>query len=89
MQTGEIGADLINLNKIFNLPNLPELVQHKIEGTEKGILPEPNPEFHRKEYHRLAAVSEKESERSFLPDNSGAGDALNDLLIRLRMGVTR
>lgn len=85
MQTGKIEANLINLNKIFNLPYLPELIQRKIKGTEKGILPDADLDFHRKEYNRLVSVLENEFERSNLPETPSAKDALNDLLIRLRL----
>ena len=89
MQTGDVEANLINLNDKFNLPYLPELIQRKSAGAEKGILPVVDLEFHRKEYERLTLALEKEFQRSSLPDAPGAKDALNDLLIRLRLGETK
>jgi uncharacterized protein len=86
MQTGEIEANLIKLNDKFNLQYLPELIQRKIEGMEKGILPDADLEFHRSEYERLTVELEREFERSSLPETPSAKDALNDLLIRLRLG---
>ena len=86
MQTGAIEANLIKLNEKFKLPYVAELIQRKVEGAEKGILPDADLEFHRKEYERLFAELEKEFERSSLPELPSAKNELNDLLIRLRLG---
>ncbi len=42
-------------------------------------------EFHRREYERLVAQLEAEAHDSQLPDESGCRDALNDLLVRIRL----
>ena len=86
MQTGMIEANLMDLNKNFNLPFVSELIRRKIEGAEKETLPSADLEFHRREYQRLVVELEKESERSALPERPSAKKALNDLLIRLRIG---
>ena len=85
MQTGEVEANLTVLNKKFRLSYLPELIQRKIGGAEKGILPDTNIEFYQEEYERLVLELEKEYERSNLPETSNAKVDLNDLLIRLRL----
>ncbi len=85
MQTGEVEANLTVLNKKLRLSYLPELIQRKIGGTEKGILPDTNIGFYREEYERLVLELEKEYKRSNLPETSNAKADLNDLLIRLRL----
>jgi len=85
MRTGEVQANLIELNGNFNLSYLPELIKRKTEGAERGILPDAEIEFYRNEYERLVLVLEKEYERSGLPEKPAAKADLNDLLIRLRL----
>lgn len=85
MRTGEIEANLIRLNERFDLSYLPELIERKINGAEKGELPRADLDFYRGEYERLVAELEKEQQRSDLPDASDAKADLNDLLIRLRL----
>jgi hypothetical protein len=65
------------------LPYLPELIERKIGGAERGILPDADLLFYEKEYERLVLELEKESERSSLPERSNAKADLNDLLIRI------
>lgn len=85
MQTGMIEANLLNLNEIFNLSYIPELVDRKVNGTEKGILPQADLEFYGREYERLVVELEQAMEKSNLPEKPTAKDDLNDLLIRLRL----
>lgn len=85
MQTGQIEADLVNLNQVFKLSYIPELVERKIKGAEKGVLPEADLEFYGREYERLVAALENALEKSHLPEKPTAKDDLNDLLIRLRL----
>jgi len=85
MQTGEVEANLINLNEKFRLPYLPYLIERKTNGAEKGILPDADLKFYEKEYERLVSELEMESARSDLPETSNAKNDLNDLLIRIRL----
>ena len=85
MQTGEVEANLIKLNEKFGLPYLPELIERKIGGAEKGILPDADLGFYQKEYERLVSELEKEYERSGLPETLNAKSDLNELLIRIRL----
>ncbi len=87
MQTGEIEANLIKLNEVFKLSYLPDLIERKIKGAEKGVLPEADLEFYRKEYERLVSELEKAAEKTNLPERPTAKDELNDLLIRLRLNA--
>ena len=85
MQTGEVEANLLTLNAKFNLPYLLELIRRKIEGAEKGVLPKADLEFYRTEYGRLVNNLEDAMNKTHLPEMPAAKDALNDLLIRLRL----
>lgn len=85
MQTGIIEANLLNLNEVFNLSYIPELVDRKVNGAEKGILPQADLEFYGREYERLVVELEQAMEKSNLPEKPTGKDDLNDLLIRLRL----
>jgi uncharacterized protein len=87
MQTSEIEANLVNLNQIFNLSYIPELIEQKVNGKEKGSLPNADLEFYRSEYERLTSELEEAMNISNLPEKPSAKDELNDLLIRLRLQI--
>ncbi|RCS44637.1 nucleotidyltransferase domain-containing protein [Bremerella cremea] len=86
MRTGEIEANLGRLNESFRLPQLPELIQQKIEGPEKGTLDQADITFHQREYDRLIAELEAAYAESKLPETASAAEALNSLLIEVRVG---
>ncbi|HVT79020.1 MAG TPA: nucleotidyltransferase domain-containing protein [Phycisphaerae bacterium] len=86
MRTGVIEANLLALNEEFRLPFIPELVARKLAGPEQGTLPEGDFAFHEGERVRLEGELREAHEKSSLPDVPSAGAALNDLLIRLRLG---
>ena len=86
MRTGEIEANLVHLNETFKLPYLPELIERKISGTEKGTLDQADLSFHEREYERLRTELEEALEQSRLPEQPSGATALNDLLIRIRLG---
>lgn len=85
MRTGEVEANLVRLNEEFNLPYLPDLIERKTSGTEKGTFDQADLSFHEQEYERLRAELEKAFEQSDLPDQPSGAAALDDLLIRLRL----
>jgi uncharacterized protein len=85
MRTGQVEANLITLNEEFQLPYLGELVSRKIHGAEKSKLEIPELAFHRAEYLRLVALLETEAAGSTLPEEAACRDALNDLLVRVRL----
>lgn len=89
MQTGEVEANLVTLNEnVFKLPYLPELIQRKLEGAEKGTLDDADLDFYRSEYGRLRGELETAFQNSRLPENPSGKDSLSDLLIRLRLRET-
>jgi len=86
MRSGEIEANLLRLNETFRLPYVDELAARKKEGTERGGLGQADVEFHEQEYRRLTGELEEAGRRSTLPERPTATNALNDLLLRVRLG---
>jgi predicted nucleotidyltransferase len=85
MQTGQVEANLRHLNEKFHLSYIPDLIAHKFAGEEKAFLGDINLAFHQSEYDRLCRVLEEASQTSSLPQSPSAKEALNDLLLRVRL----
>jgi predicted nucleotidyltransferase len=85
MRAGEVQANLVRLNEFFKLSYIDELVDRKVHGTEKGTLDQADLEFHEREYGRLVAELDQAFQQSKLPDEPTETEALNALLIRLRL----
>jgi len=73
------------LNTVYKLPYVPDLIAAKLAGDEKGRLPDADVGFHQQEYERLTALLEDAQATSQLPEQPSGADALNDLLLRLRL----
>ncbi len=86
MQTGEIEANLVALNQKFKIAVVDDLIAVKTQNTEKTPLLEADLSFFRAEYDRLRAVLQDAENHSFLPENNEVRPALDDLLVRLRLG---
>jgi predicted nucleotidyltransferase len=86
MRTGEVEANLVRLNADARLSHVDDLIARKRAGPEKSALNEPAVEFHEREYERLRSELEAAHRDSRLPDAPTAHPALNDLLVRLRVG---
>jgi predicted nucleotidyltransferase len=87
MRTGEIEANLVKLNEEFRLPYIGDLVGRKLAGPEKSRLEDADLAFHESEYQRLRAELQSAHEASRLPElpSDPAREALNDLLVRIRL----
>jgi uncharacterized protein len=85
MRTGEVQANLKLLNEEFKLPYLPELIERKMGGTEKGHLEQANLEIHQREYERLRSALEQAHQESKLPEAPTGVSTLHDLLVRIRL----
>ncbi|HEY3741137.1 MAG TPA: nucleotidyltransferase domain-containing protein, partial [Bryobacteraceae bacterium] len=85
MRTGQIEANLVTLNEDARLPFISDLVARKVHGVETSTLEAPDRDFHRNEYNRLTALLEHEASQSKLPEEPTCREALNDLLIRVRI----
>lgn len=86
MRTGEVQAHLPTLNEEFKLPYIPDLVERKVNGKEKGQLEKADVGFHQQEFERLRAELEQAHQASKLPEVPDGATALHDLLVRLRLG---
>lgn len=86
MQSGNVEANLPKLNQKFGLPYIQDLINQKVQGREKGAVQRLDLEFHTGEVKRLTALLEEQKSRSHLGEVPTAKPALNDLLIRLRLG---
>ena len=88
MRSGKLEANLLDLNEEFRLHYIPDLVQQKLDGNEKGALNDSDLEFHTLEFQRLESELRSAAESSQLPELPTAHQPLNDLLIRIRMQQT-
>ncbi len=87
METGEVQANLVDLNKKYRLPFIDDLIALKLAGPEKGTLKQSDLAFHESEKNRLDALLRTRSESSHLPlaPSAACAGALSDLLVRLRL----
>jgi uncharacterized protein len=85
MRTGEVEANLVRLNEEFRLAYIGELVARKVAGAERGTLPEGDYAFHEGERMRLEKMLREAHEKTHLAEAPTATEALNDLLVRLRL----
>lgn len=83
--TGEMQPNLAILNDTYKLSYIPELIEQKTSGTEKGALSASDLAFHEREVERLRRELEAARENSPYPDYPRCKDALSDLLVRARM----
>lgn len=84
MHTGEVEANLLNLNQWFKLDYVPELVQRKLAGPEKGTLSAADMGFFDTEYARLVRELEQARDLSTLREAPEGRQELHDLLLHLR-----
>jgi uncharacterized protein len=89
MRTGEVEANLLRLNEVAKLPYIDELVERKLSGAEKGRLDAADLNLHEREYQRLLAELEAMPLRSELPEVPGCKDALDAVLVRMRIRTWR
>jgi hypothetical protein len=88
MQTGQIEANLVHLNERAKLPYIDDLIARKLAGPEKSTLPAAEFDFHAAEYARLLAALESAAGESKLPEAPAGREALNDLLVRVRLSLS-
>jgi predicted nucleotidyltransferase len=86
MDTGEVEANLRILNQNAKLSYVDELIERKLTGAEQGVLDAADVSFYRKEYDRLTLELETRHAATKLPEIPTGSAALNDLLVRLRLG---
>jgi predicted nucleotidyltransferase len=86
MRTGEVEANLVTLNETYRLPYIGELVARKLAGPEQGTLDDGDVALFAAEYARLRGELEAARETSQLSSEPSCHDAVNDLLLRVRLG---
>ena len=86
MRTGQIEANLGNLNQEFKLPYINDLIAQKLSGTEHGAIQDNDLEFHKSEFERLLRLLEAERDTSSLPAETDAYQRINDFLLAVRLG---
>lgn len=86
MQTGTIEANLATLNGEASLSHVDDLIARKRAGPEQSSLDDDDVALHRREYVRLQGELDAAHRASMLPEVPTARGALNELLVRLRMG---
>jgi predicted nucleotidyltransferase len=86
MRTGVIEANLVTLNEDAKLSYVSDLVARKLAGPERGTLSDTDFSFYESEYARLQSLLDAEYARSTLAEGPLSRRALEDLLIRVRLG---
>lgn len=86
MRTGQVEANLVRLIGEARLTHVDELIARKLAGPERSALDDADVAFHRREYERLVVELEDAQRASTLPDAPSARPALDDLLVRMRLG---
>jgi uncharacterized protein len=87
MRTGEVNANLVELNEAERLPYIADLIVRKQSG-ENSRLDDADAAFHEGEYQRLRALLQAATDASRLPEapSEASCAGLNDLLVRIRLG---
>lgn len=85
MRTGQIEADLRNLNAEIHLNHINDLLAAKLSGAEQSVLPAADLSFHEREYRRLREELESAAVTTHLPDAPTKCQALHELLIAVRL----
>ena len=85
MNTHEVQSNLVQLNAVYKLPYINDLIARKMSNTEKGILPSTDMDFHEREYERLVVELENARDTSTLPEHPAGKEALSDLLVQIRL----
>lgn len=86
MRTGVVEANLRTLNGEARLSHIDELVQRKLAGPEQGTISAADLRFHESEVERLTNRLRTTYDESSLPEAPSGQEALNALLVRLRLG---
>lgn len=85
MRTGEVESNLRTLNAAARIPEIDDLIARKLTGAEKMTLGPTELDHHRPLFERLCRELDHARECSSLPDEPRGREALNDLLLRLRL----
>lgn len=87
MRTGIVEANLRTLNGSFRLGYIDDLIARKTTGAEKQPVGDQEVAMHEREFNRLRDLLESASLESHLPEEPSAGPALEDFVVRVRLGI--
>jgi predicted nucleotidyltransferase len=87
MRTGMVEANLVRLAEEGRLTHVKDLIARKLAGPERSVLDDSDLAFHQREYERLRGELEVSYQVSHLPEGPSSRPALNDLLVRMRLGI--
>jgi predicted nucleotidyltransferase len=85
MRTGEVDANLPEINREVGISYVDALIERKRGGSEQGTVDHTDFTFYESEYHRLRELLAAEAERSSLPETPTARAAMSDFLRRVRV----
>ena len=85
MQSGELEANLSQLNQSFGSQIVADLIDMKLNGVERQTLPGADLSFYEAEYQRLRARLQMAETDSPLPPERDIKPALHEWLVELRM----
>lgn len=85
MRTGDVVANISVLNEIFRLSEVDQLVLRKQHGAEKMALDASEIDHHDRHLDQLEELLKDAHDNSALPDHPTTAEALEDLVIRLRL----
>jgi predicted nucleotidyltransferase len=88
MQSHQLEANLSKLNDSYHLPFIPDLMARKIDGVEKQTLDPHEVQQFEQEFLALRERLVDAAAHTSLPEATTARPALNDLLVRLRLGTS-
>lgn len=86
MRSGEVEANLLNLNTFFKLPYIDDLIERKLSGREKSVVPDVDMALHERQYNRLRSTLEQAYIDSRLPEVATCKAMLDNLLVKVRLG---
>ncbi len=87
METGDVVSNVTMLNERFRVSAIDELVARKQEGAENMRLDTRDLEIHEPLLDDLEQKLRQAHERSSLPDEASTAVALNDFVVRTRLGA--
>lgn len=85
MRTGQVESNLRTLNEHFGLSMITDLIDRKLAGHEKMKLAADELALHKPQFDRLCAELDAARAASPLPEEPAGREALNDLLLRIRL----
>jgi predicted nucleotidyltransferase len=83
LETGQVEANLVQLNEVFGQPFIPDLIAQKQQ--EKAVLGEADLPYHQALISHLFERLERAFRGSSLPEAPTNRPALNDFLVRVRL----